>query len=332
MQARSGAGPIPLRRHEVPASCPVCHSGDVGLYWSDCRDRLHETPGSWDLLLCRRCGVRFTVPEASERELLGYYPPEYTVLSPEQGVRAFRFGNLLSQMAIWPYRLKYGNPDRVPAPFGTRRALDVGCGAGNYLKRLSALGWEVHGLDFSLEVVRMARSRVPEAFVHHGTLETLRVQTPFAYISLNHVLEHVKDPERVLQRCFELLEAGGRLAISVPNIDSLEARVFGSRWRGLDIPRHLIHFNKAALAELVMKRGFQVTLMRPALFASSLSESLLLSLPIRLKRLVFRSSIIRRGIYYSAMLPACLSYVIGNHAIIELEAIKPYRPLHADRV
>jgi len=260
-------------RHDRSTPCPICHAEDVRVFRAGCTDRLHETPGSWDVLGCQACGVRFTAPDLSETELLKHYPAEYNVVAPDKGIRGNRAGNVVRQLATLPYRLRYGNPDRLPAPFGNRRALDVGCGTGNYLKRLSARGWEPHGIDFNAEAVHAARSRVPNAIVHHGTLENLPAQKPFAYISLNHVLEHVKEPENALRRCYELLDTGGLLSINVPNIDSIEARVFRARWRGLDIPRHVIHFNKNILTELVTRRGFRVTMLRPALFASSRSAS-----------------------------------------------------------
>jgi 2-polyprenyl-3-methyl-5-hydroxy-6-metoxy-1,4-benzoquinol methylase len=253
---------------------------------------------------------------------LAHYLPEYTVLAPERPIRHMRVANLIRRIATWPYRATYGDPDRIPAPFGNGRVLDVGCGAGNYLGRLSACGWEAHGLDFDADVLRLARSRVPEAIIHHGTLENFQASAPFAYIALHHVLEHVQRPRDVLRRCYELLDNNGLMSISVPNIDSFEARLFGTRWRGLDIPRHLIHFSTSTLVALVRQQNFCVTMVRPALFASSLSESILLSLPMALKRRVFRNNRIRTAVYYLAVLPASVSYVIGNDPVLELEARK----------
>lgn len=304
-------------------ACPICESTDVRVFRAACRDRLHETPGTWDVLRCRACGVRFTDHRGSDEEMVVHYPAEYNVSAPRRAVRETRAGSLIRGAAIWPYWLKYGNPDRLPAPFGNRRALDVGCGPGNDLLRLSGRGWEAHGLDFNADAVQLARSRAPDAFVRHGTLDNFQAPGRFAYIALHHALEHVKQPQDVLRRCYELLEDGGLLSVSVPNIDSLEARLFRTRWRGLDIPRHLVHFSRSTLAQLVRQNGFRVTMVRPALFASSLSESILLALPMGIKRRTFRSSRIRRALYYLAMFPACISYVAGNHPVIELEATKP---------
>ena len=303
-------------------ACPVCESTDLRLFRAACRDRLHETPGTWDVLRCGACGIRFTDHRLPDEEMLVHYPAAYNVPAPQRPIRESLAGKIIRGAAIWPYWLTYGNPDRLPAPFGNRRALDIGCGPGNDLRRLSARGWEAHGLDFNADVVQQARSRAPDAFVHHGTLDNFQASGRFAYIALHHALEHVRQPQNVLRRCHALLENGGVLSVSVPNIDSFEAHLFRTRWRGLDIPRHLVHFSRSTLARLVRQQGFRVTMVRPALFASSLSESVLLALPMGIKRRAFRSTRIRRALYYLAMFPACMSYVAGNHPVIELEATK----------
>lgn len=46
----------------------------------------------------------------------------------------------------------------VPAPDGAdARLLDIGCGAGTYLKLMSDLGWDVRGIEPDAEAVRKAR-------------------------------------------------------------------------------------------------------------------------------------------------------------------------------
>jgi hypothetical protein len=51
---------------------------------------------------------------------------------------------------------------------------------------------------------------------------------------------------------------GGRIAITVPNIDSLPFHWFGADWFGLDVPRHLTHFSPETLTRMLAVAGFQV--------------------------------------------------------------------------
>ncbi len=73
-----------------------------------------------------------------------------------------------------------------------------------------------------------------------------------------HVLEHLPDPAAAIARAAELLRPGGRLLVSVPNVDSLQARLGGERWFHLDLPRHLFHFGPRSLSAMVERAGLQV--------------------------------------------------------------------------
>jgi SAM-dependent methyltransferase len=73
----------------------------------------------------------------------------------------------------------------------------------------------------------------------------------FDVITCFDVLEHLYEPRRVMARVGEWLKPGGIFYVQVPNIDSAEARVFGTYWHGLELPRHLFHYSPASLKFLV---------------------------------------------------------------------------------
>lgn len=78
----------------------------------------------------------------------------------------------------------------------------------------------------------------------------------FDVITMWHALEHVHEPMPVLREARQLLSPGGKLMITVPNIDSLAFRWFGRYWFGLELPRHLTHFTPASLLEMLQRCGF----------------------------------------------------------------------------
>jgi hypothetical protein len=45
--------------------------------------------------------------------------------------------------------------------------------------------------------------------------------------------------------------------LQVPNIDSWQFRMFGAKWYGLDIPRHVIDYSKEAMLKLLEESGFR---------------------------------------------------------------------------
>src|SRR5205823_6579184 len=79
----------------------------------------------------------------------------------------------------------------------------------------------------------------------------------FDIVTLFHVMEHVANPREVLSEVSRILKPDGVLVLQVPNIDSWQFRAFGAKWYGLDIPRHVIDYSKAAMLRLLADSGFE---------------------------------------------------------------------------
>jgi hypothetical protein len=71
------------------------------------------------------------------------------------------------------------------------------------------------------------------------------------------VLEHLASPRAALLQIHTLLRPGGTVVMSVPDRDSLEARLFGPAWVGLDIPRHFSVFSKRHISQALNDAGFE---------------------------------------------------------------------------
>jgi len=145
---------------------------------------------------------------------------------------------------------------------GRGRVLDIGCGSGQFLARLVRSGHECHGTELSAETGRRA-GQVPGLRLHFGELERDRFPVgSFDLISIWHVLEHLPEPDRILGFCHDWLSDGGALMVAVPNIDSMQARLFGGAWFHLDPPRHLHHFGRASLERALSDAGFRIERMQ----------------------------------------------------------------------
>ncbi|HLW64030.1 MAG TPA: class I SAM-dependent methyltransferase [Gemmataceae bacterium] len=233
------------------AACPLCH----GRHWSpliEAQDSIAGSEGLWFAVVqCDSCGMCYTNPRPDVATVSQFYPPHY---SPHEA-KPHR------QRSVWS-KLKFWNQPRVekrPIPWhGQRRLLDFGCGNGSYMQIMQRRGWTVTGLDVSERMVERIRNELGlNAFV--GTLPHLDLEPEsFDVITMWHALEHLHDPLPVLREARSLLVRGGKIVISVPNIDSWPFRWFGRNWFALELPRHLSHFMPATLAEMVERAGFAV--------------------------------------------------------------------------
>ena len=84
----------------------------------------------------------------------------------------------------------------------------------------------------------------------------------FAIISMFQVLEHLYYLLLYIVSAGRLLHPDGRLIIQVPNAGSWQFLLFGERWSGLDIPRHLLLFHEHDLVNLLDFAGFEIVRRR----------------------------------------------------------------------
>ena len=95
--------------------------------------------------------------------------------------------------------------------------LDVGTGIGQFLEVARTSYEAVYGTEVSSVAIHIAKERYG-LDVFQGTLDSIDWEGKvFDNISLFHVLEHVHDPKRLLQKCHSLLSDGGTIAVAVPN-------------------------------------------------------------------------------------------------------------------
>ena len=153
------------------------------------------------------------------------------------------------------------------------KLLDFGCGAGQFLAQMDQLGWQVTGIDSSAPTVEWLRQELAlQVYVGSLPHPWLAGRT-YDVITMWHSLEHTHNPRRILEAAGELLVPNGKLVVAVPNIDSLAFRWFGSYWYGLDVPRHLSHFSRQTLTNLLRRSGFQIESVRMVRHSSWLRAS-----------------------------------------------------------
>lgn len=209
-------------------------------------------------------GWRRVTPSPSAEALKAFYAQEYFQAShgtyaPAYSETEVRHRNLLAGLMLAAI-----GEARDGAKGG--RLLEIGCGEGWFLSAAAAAGYAVQGLDFSQAGLAafhpqlLDRARFGDAFeILDGLIEAgERVDV----CVMEHVLEHVVDPEALLRRLPRLLTPGGVVAITVPNDFSplqLAARAAGAVERDfwLAPPQHLNYFNAASLQPFLARLGFQ---------------------------------------------------------------------------
>lgn len=138
--------------------------------------------------------------------------------------------------------------DDLPLLTPGTRVLEIGCGVGTIVHRLTAQGCCAVGVDIAPSALEYGRQKYPGVDLHVGPAE----QLPFAHDSFDVVLsfdllEHVGKVNRHLAEVRRILRAGGHYLFQTPNklsnmiFETCKTRSF--RWRryhpSLQSPRQL---------------------------------------------------------------------------------------------
>jgi 2-polyprenyl-3-methyl-5-hydroxy-6-metoxy-1,4-benzoquinol methylase len=196
---------------------------------------------------CRACGFRFARPDTNpnlENSLAEFESAYLQYLGPS-GIDRANHERLLA----WMERYR-------PLTPGTR-LLDVGAGSGKWL---SFVG--------SARSVRAAGVEPSKALHEHYQLQRWNVAATtlpmfdrttterFDVISAFDVIEHVPDPVEFACALAHLLEPGGFVFLSTPDVGSLLTSVMGRRWHHFH-RYHVSFFDRRTIATLGRGAGFK---------------------------------------------------------------------------
>jgi SAM-dependent methyltransferase len=125
--------------------------------------------------------------------------------------------------------------------------LDVGCASGAFLSLMRGRGWVADGIEPSeSQFLRAAKLLGTAKGIQRCTLQDAELSKDYDLITMWDVLEHVTEPRGFLELAARRLKHGGYLALNVPRVDSMVARLLGSRWPLL-LAEHLNYFTIPSL-------------------------------------------------------------------------------------
>ncbi|HEX5731474.1 MAG TPA: class I SAM-dependent methyltransferase [Blastocatellia bacterium] len=223
---------MPVNSKPRAINCPACKSASCE-YVEQAREGVR-------LRKCVPCGLVFHNEISSDAELRDYYSHYYheenMAFSP---ITEARFQSILASFEA--YR-------------ETNNILDIGCGAGHFLKVAIDRGWGAYGTEISWTAFEQLSSLGIKSF--YGELQSAGYRDGFFdVVYCSEVLEHLLDPVAVLRESFRILRAGGLLYLTTPNYNSLSRRLIGYEWRIFG-KEHICYFTPRVLRRALGEVGF----------------------------------------------------------------------------
>ncbi|MGV0771614.1 class I SAM-dependent methyltransferase [Mycobacterium syngnathidarum] len=260
----------------VTRDCRLC--GSIGPHQAiEVREMMFGTREAFEYFVCTACDTLQILDALEGEDLMRHYPPTYYSHSASAQPSAFRW--LVGQHDS--NKLHGGGNRMLSALIGTRlsegvfrvllggdvvsmlaqleverdaRILDVGCGTGALLDRLSRIGFNnLLGADPFIE----ADGRSCEG-VSLMKRDLSAVDGTFDLLMFNHSLEHVPDPVATLKVAYEKLAVGGMCLARVPTTSSEAWTTYGADWVQADAPRHMVIPSRRGMATAARRAGLQV--------------------------------------------------------------------------
>ena len=229
--------------------------------WKEHSGEIIDSKNEFDVIECKKCHFKHIVPIPNEDEMKHMYEDEY--YTDEKPLYIERMNEDLEWWNL-TYDDRYESFEQQ-LDKDSRAILDVGSGPGIFLKRGRELGWNVTGIEPSRQAYEYSSEKlglnIHNKFLNEKTKDDLQT---FDVIHMSEVLEHIPDPENLLNIAHEKLNLGGLICIVVPNDYNLfqlslhEACDYDPWW--VAPPHHINYFDFESLPRLLEKIGFEVVL------------------------------------------------------------------------
>jgi len=207
---------------------------------------------------CVKCGFKHIIAIPSQEELEEIYTHEYYTKEKPDYIEKY-----IEDLKWWNniYTSRYEIFEKF-LPIYQRKILDIGSGPGYFLLNGKERGWKVKGVEPSIKAALYSQGLDLEIENIYFNEKTAPMLGKFDVINMGEVLEHIPDPNALLQLAHSNLNVNGLICIIVPNdfnpFQLILRDQLGFKPWWVSPPHHINYFDHKSLAKLLVKAGFSV--------------------------------------------------------------------------
>lgn len=221
--------------------CPLCSSTESRLLLNELSGSVHTMP---PYMHCNRCGGVF-IRQDIERHVTKH--DDGRCVKRQDFLAYTRYKTEINiYRKTWLHNVlrdsKWNSEER--------KALDIGCKDGSFLKLLKDDGWAVIGIEPNASYAALASEiyglEIKNDYFQTGSFPA----ASFELVTCFHVLEHISDPSPFLNAIRQVLRPHGLLYLKTPNLACIQKRQLNAG--------HVVLYSRDTLIQLLERNGLRV--------------------------------------------------------------------------
>ena len=224
--------------------CPSCGS------YKFCLPYIYDV--DW-LVRCQSCQFMFAHPQPSPQELEKIYDEHYF---DEWGGK--KNEDALKKMKGANFKWVVGECQKINK---IKKVLDIGCGRGYTIAAGLEMGLDIYGIEPYGASLQDLDKEVSER-IENCEMENSKHGAEFDLVCLFDVIEHLRDPAKMLKYVERFLAPGGVLVFTTIDAEDSRARGLGPNWFHIH-KAHLWYFSSGSLKNIIKSAGMRPLCLRP---------------------------------------------------------------------
>lgn len=237
----------------VKNACAVC-GGNIQYKLSRFSEPMNK---EYDIFKCGDCRNWQIYPVPDEKDLQNLYESNYFSKRSDRGYDNYT-GEAVKKSVISTLEKNLTDLDfyKWENTLAAKLSLEIGAAAGFFVEYLQNRNWESTGIDISKSMTDAAQKKGLQ-MIHGDFLKHDFKNRKFDLIALWATLEHLPHPDQYIHKISQLLKPEGRLYLTTTNT-GFWAKIYGVKWRYLNVPEHIFYFNRRSLKYLFKQSGLEI--------------------------------------------------------------------------
>lgn len=260
-----------------PTFCALCGydspeviaNGYDYMYWT--------SEQKFSCVQCKKCGHIYLNPRPVPHEAAKIYPKNYYTLTGRHLAKSNKIIAYMKRKII-SNRLAFFNEIFKKQS----NIIEIGCGDCALLIELKKKYPHIHctGVDIAFSEERYLLCAEVGVDLIQGKIEEIDLpELHYNLVIMNQLVEHLWNPQKVIQKIHRCLIPDGLISIETINISGYDRRFFSrAHWGGYYFPRHLNLFSSKTLRQFLLNNDFEIkkqySLLAPVVWTYSIHASL----------------------------------------------------------